>query len=84
LPEDNLTIVCDVSIIGAERTLSGSKYPEESAKNPKPKHKCHKQLSTDLETAFHNKDFADVKVGVDFALTAFVRLPSGCLWGQSV
>jgi len=62
LPEDNLTIVCDVSIIGAERTLSGSKYPEESAKNPKPKHKCHKQLSTDLETAFHNKDFADVKV----------------------
>ena len=31
----------------------------------KPKHKCHKQLSTDLETAFHNKDFADVKVFYD-------------------
>jgi len=62
LPEDNLTIVCDVSIIGAERTISGSKYPEENAKNTKPKHKCQKQLSTDLESAFQNKDFADVKV----------------------
>ena len=81
LPEDNLTIVCDVSIIGAERTLSGSKYPEESAKNQKPKHKCHKQLSTDLETAFHNKDFADVKVshfiGISFNSDFFVE---GCLW----
>lgn len=62
LPDDNLTIVCDVSIIGAERTLSGSKYPEECSKGSKPKHKCHKQLSQDLESAFHNKDFADVKV----------------------
>jgi len=62
LPDDNLTIVCDVSIIGAERTLSGSKYPEECVKGMKPKHKCHKQLSQDLETAFLNRDFADVKV----------------------
>jgi len=62
LPEDNLTIVCDVSIIGGERTLSGSKFPEEGTRSQKPRHKCHKQLSADLESAFHNKDFADVKV----------------------
>ena len=27
-------------MIGAERTLSGSKYPEESPKALKPKHEC--------------------------------------------
>ena len=48
---------------GAERTLSGSKYPEEScARGGKPRHKCHKQLSADLEQAFSNSDFSDVKV----------------------
>merc|ERR1711971_613990 len=31
-------------------------------RSQKPRHKCHKQLSADLESAFHNKDFADVKV----------------------
>ena len=91
LPEDNLTIVCDVSIIGddvvtcqelltflfiyvvndrfwpvsfclwmftilfkhfvlkcwtsgGERTLSGSKFPEEGTRSQKPRHKCHKQV----------------------------------------
>ena len=42
-------------MIGAERTLSGSKYPEESPKALKPKHSRHKQLSVDLENAFLNK-----------------------------
>ena len=63
LPNDSLTIVCDVSIIGAERLVSGSKYPEESlAKNQKPKQNRHKQLSVDLEHAFHHKEFCDVQV----------------------
>lgn len=62
LPDDSLTIVCDVSIIGAERTLSGSKYPEESPKALKPKHSRHKQLSVDLENAFQHKEFCDVQV----------------------
>jgi len=63
LPDDSLTIVCDVSIIGAERTLSGSKYPEENPKHLKVKHNRQKQLSIDLEHAFHhNKDSCDVKV----------------------
>jgi len=62
LPDDSLTIVCDVSIIGAERTVSGSKYPEESPKNLKPKHSRHKQLSVDLEYAFQHKEFCDVQV----------------------
>ena len=62
LPNDSLTIVCDVSIIGAERTLSGSKYPEETVRSAKPKHRQQKQLSLDLESAFNSKDFADVQV----------------------
>ena len=62
LPDDSLTIVCDVSIIGAERTLSGSKYPEESPKALKPKHSRHKQLSVDLENALTHKEFCDVQV----------------------
>ena len=62
LPNDTLTIVCDVSIIGAERTLSGSKYPEETIRSLKPKHRQQKQLSLDLESVFNSKDFADVQV----------------------
>ena len=62
LPNDSLTIVCDVSIIGAERTLSGSKYPEETVRSAKPKHRQQKQLSLDLESAFNSKEFADVQV----------------------
>ena len=62
LPDDSLTIVCDVCIIGAERTLSGSKYPEDSPRNVKPKHNRYKQLSLDLEQAFLSKESCDVKV----------------------
>jgi len=62
LPNDCLTIVCDVSIIGAERLVSGSKYPEESPKSLKQKSNRHKQLSQDLEHAFIHKEFCDVQV----------------------
>ena len=62
LPNDTLTIVCDVSIIGAERTLSGSKYPEENTRSLKPKQRQHKKLSVDLENVFNSKDFSDVQV----------------------
>jgi len=61
LPNDSLTIVCDVSIIGQEIQLSGSKYPEDN-KQSKPKHRLQKQLANDLEVAFENEDFSDVKV----------------------
>jgi len=62
LPNDTLTIVCDVSIIGAEKTISGSKYPEENPRSLKPKHRQHKQLSLDLGAVYNNKEFADVRV----------------------
>jgi len=61
LPSDSLTIVCDVSIIGQEIQVSGSKYPEDS-KQSKPKYRCQRQLAQDLETAFETEDFSDVKV----------------------
>jgi len=61
LPNDSLTIVCDVSIIGQEIQVSGSKYPEDT-KQMKPKHRCQKQLAQDLELAFDSQDFTDVKV----------------------
>ena len=54
---------CEYCFLGAERTVSGSKYPEESPKNLKPKHSRHKQLSVDLEYAFQHKEFCDVQVG---------------------
>jgi len=62
LPNDTLTIVCDVSIIGAEKTLSGSKYPEENPRSLKPKQKQQKQLSQDLEAFYNCSDFSDVQV----------------------
>ena len=65
LPNDTLTIVCDVSIIGAEKTLSGSKYPEENPRSLKPKHKQQKQLSLDMEVFYNNSDFSDVQVACD-------------------
>jgi len=61
MPKDVLTIVCDVSIVGSEKVLSGSRVPDETSKAPF-KHR-HKQLSQDLEKSFINSsDFADCKV----------------------
>jgi len=64
LPDDSLTIVCDVSIVGQEKILSGCKFPDETSKNlnKSRKDKCYKQLSQDLEQSFHSEEFADCKV----------------------
>jgi len=63
LPDDSLTIVCDVSIVGHEKVLSGSKFPDETGKAfNKNRQKCYKQLSQDLERNFNNTDYADCKI----------------------
>ena len=56
LPNDSLTIVCDVSIIGAETRVSGPKVSKCHCAQ------CHEQLSLNLEHAFHHKEFTDVQV----------------------
>lgn len=63
LPNDTLTIVCDISIVGQEKTLSGCKFPEETAKElSKHKQRLHKQLSLDLEQSFLNEKFSDCTI----------------------
>jgi len=65
LPDDCLTIVCDVSIVGqVDKVLSGCKFPDDTSKGLSRirKEKCYKQLSQDLELSFHNEEFADCKV----------------------
>ena len=108
LPEDNLTIVCDVSIIGhylfrlslvqgvylislgeplflnfeltgGERTLSGSKFPEEGTRSQKPRHKCHKQVPHPTSLAKQSVQVQISKVDVT------VNLPfcsSRRIWSQ--
>jgi len=66
LPDDTLTIVCDISIVGQERVLSGSKYPDETARElVKHKNKGHKQLSMDYEKVFDSDTFSDCKIICD-------------------
>ncbi|XP_023324804.1 speckle-type POZ protein B-like [Eurytemora carolleeae] len=63
VPDDSLTIICDVSIVGHEKVLSGSKFPEETSKGvSKNKQRCHKQLSQDLECGFRDSSFSDCKI----------------------
>jgi speckle-type POZ protein len=63
LPDDSITIICDISIVGHEKVLSGCKFPESTAKgSTKNKQRCYKQLSQDLENGFVDKSFSDCKI----------------------
>ena len=59
LPDGNLTIFCEVTIFGPEKTVSGSKFPEE---NISRRDNCRKQVSEDFGTMLHDMDFSDFKI----------------------
>lgn len=59
LPNGNLTIVCDLTVIGPEVTLSGSKFPDDK---PSQVDNSLKQMSEQFGTLFGNKKFSDVKI----------------------
>ena len=56
LPNDSLTIVCDITILGPEKTVTVSPNFQEQKKRKLD------LLSQDLEDAFGNKEFSDVKI----------------------
>ena len=59
LPEGNLTIVCDLTVLGPEVTQSGSKFPDEKLS---PVDNSLKEMSEQFGTLFDNKRFSDVKI----------------------
>jgi len=63
-PDDTLTIVCDISIVGQERVLSGCKYPDDTSNKVDPKHKnrAHEQLSMDYKKVFDSNAFSDCTI----------------------
>jgi len=59
LPQDKLTIVCDMTLSGVKKTdVSGSKQLQDAKK----KKKSAEQLIPDYEFALNDKDFSDVKI----------------------
>ena len=58
LPNDSLTIVCDLTIIGPEKTVTVSKHREEDFQKD---HKLE-QLSHDWKNAFLDKELSDVQI----------------------
>lgn len=59
LPSGNLTIICELTVFGPEKILSGSKYPEE---NIKPQDNCLQQMSQHFASALNDNRFSDVKI----------------------
>ena len=75
LPEGNLTIVCDLTVLGPEVTQSGSKFPDEKLS---PVDNSLKEMSEQFGTLFDNKRFSDVKIrcekrGIPLPQNHFVR-----------
>jgi len=55
LPNDNLTIVCDVTILGEKKSLLQDNYRDKD-------HSENGDISQDLEKAFTNKELCDVQL----------------------
>ena len=59
LPDGNLTIFCEVTIFGPERTVSGSKFPEEKISR---RDNCRKQVCEQLGTMLYDEEFSDFEI----------------------
>ena len=59
LPNGKLTLVCDLTVYGPDKTTSGSKFPDEIVA---PVNNSYKQLSEHFGKLFNNKTSSDAKI----------------------
>ena len=63
LPDDKLTVGCEITLYGTGKTLSGCKYLAGGQKiEPVTTESCHLELSQDLQKMLLDKDLADVEI----------------------
>ena len=63
LPDDNLTIGCDITLHGSGKTVSGSKFVAGAQKIEQVTTEiCQQELSQDLLKLLLDKDLADVEI----------------------
>ena len=62
LSDNNLTIYCEVTIFGEEKTLSGSKYPTTTTRRNDKTGNILQSLSDDFSKAFSESDCSDVHI----------------------
>ena len=59
LPDGNLSIFFEVTVYGPEKTMSGSKFPEEKVSR---RDNCRRQVCEDFGTMLNDGDFSDFKI----------------------
>ena len=59
LPDGNLSIFFEVTVYGPEKTMSGSKFPEEKVSR---RDNCRRQVCEDFGTMLNDGDFYDFKI----------------------
>ena len=63
IPDDNLTISCDITLYGSGKTVSGCKYVAGAQKIKQvTTESCQQELSQDLQKLLFDKDLADVEI----------------------
>ena len=63
LPNDKLTVGCEITLYGTRKTLSGCKYLAGAKKiEPVTTETCQQELSQDFQNLFLDKDLADVEI----------------------
>ena len=63
IPNDNLTIGCDITLYGSGKTVSGCKYVAGAQKIKQvTTESCQQELSQDLQKLLLDKDLADVEI----------------------
>ena len=59
LSNGNLTIFIEVTVFGHEKTMLGSKFPEDKVSQ---RDNCRRQVCEDLGSMLHDEDFCDFEI----------------------